>query len=267
MTRGADTAAFLRALPGHGFAPPEADVPPGLPGADTAARSAAEVSAFAAEFWALPADERVARWSALTAGAVGPARPRLRELQAGTCVEPVAQADAGAVELAALVKELVALPPRARAVRRFDWLAERATDLRRWRTASRVVLRTDLSLAALEPRLFEWLAVGRAPERVEYQTWVDARDRWRARKRRKDRTLSLAGYASAILFVTTLGVFTYQAVVHPANWHEPAPNGRRFSKDEVRTFIRYERGGRIASEPYGYPDWVRARRPKAEGVP
>lgn len=224
-------AAFLHTLPAHGFVPPEADVPADLPGADAAARSVARVAAFAAEFWAIPADERVARWGDLKATAVGPAEVRLTELQAGTCVEPAPQADADAAELAALVKELVTLQPRARAARRFDWLAGRAADVRRWRAASRVVLRTDLSLAALEPRLFEALAAGRALAGVLALTDADVLAADRDRKVRRQKWVDLVfgvAMAGVVAFVLLVAA-GYHLRSQPKPWRSksagPPPAG------------------------------------------
>lgn len=261
--------AFLRALPRHGFVPPAADVPADLPGDDAAARSAALVAAFAAEFWSIPAAERVARWGHLKATAVGPAAARLAELRAGADVVPAVQADADAAELVALVKELVTLPPRARAARRFEWLTARAAGFPRWAAAARVVLHADPPLARLEPWLFDWLTRGAAPQRIEYQTWVEARNRWRARQRRRRR------FQSPPVWVVVLLLFglslAAKAVLPrsdpPARGWSPARDAPRFTDSQIQVFLQYERGGWIKSEPYGYSDWVRAGRPTVGGNP
>ncbi len=266
MTRGAATTAFLRELARHGFVPPETDVPPELPGTAAAARSAALVAVFAAEFWSLPADERVARWGDLKATAVGPAAVRLAELRAGTCVEPVPQADAGAAELAALVKELVTLPPRARAARRFDWLTARAADVRRWRAASRTVLRTDLSLAALEPRLFEWLAVGAVPARVAGRPdrGGDGVGIGRLGRRRLAFWSFLFGVAVFLVLVANGTIGPGRA----ARQRPPAyPGEQGFTADEVRRFDQYERTGRTGASPDRWLDWVAAGRPRGASTP
>ncbi len=170
-------AAFLRALPGHGFAPPEAAVAAlggELPAGALAERFAADVRAFAAAFWSLPPAERRARWEALAARAAGPAAGWLRELRRALDERSAAPADPAAAELAALACELVVLPPRARAARRVAWLTEHAAELPRHPAAA---------AAKLDKRLAAWLTMGAAPERIDRQTWVAIRDRWRARRR------------------------------------------------------------------------------------
>ena len=113
MTR----AAFLRALPRWGFAPPAADASAILPD-DPAGCFAARVDEFAAGFWLLTPDAREVGWGALSAAAVGPAAARLADLRPGLGVVPVLPRDPDAAAVAALVRELFALPPRARAARR-----------------------------------------------------------------------------------------------------------------------------------------------------
>ncbi len=205
-------AAFLRALPAHDFAPPEADV--AALGAATlplaswlaAARFEVEVGAYAAEFWALSPADRRARWDALTARAIGPAATRLAELWSGLAVIPVSQTDPDAAQVASLVCELFTLPKSARTVHRFDWLVERGAKFRRWVAPARVVLRTDRLLPGLDLRLFDWFVLGTSPSRIEYQTWIDSRDRWRRKKRRRDRVTSMVGFiAGGCLFLWLLG--------------------------------------------------------------
>lgn len=207
-------AAFLRSLPAHGFAPPEADVAAlggDLPAGAAADRFAADVRAFAAEFWALAPADRRARWEALTARAAGPAAGWLRELRPALDEIPTAPADPATAELAGLVRELVVLPPRARAARRAAWLTEYAAELPLWPTAA--------AEARLDRRLSAWLAKGVAPERIDRQKWVEIRDRWRARRRFIDRYVNpkLTSW-SAVLILAALSLV--MKLLIPA---DPAP--------------------------------------------
>ncbi|MFO0796697.1 MAG: hypothetical protein U0804_04415 [Gemmataceae bacterium] len=173
--RPPDRTAVLRSLPRLGFAPP----PPAAVPADPHAAFAADVAAFAAAFWALPPAERRERWQGLADNPVGPAAARLMALEPGLGVEPVAQADPRAAEVARLVKELFVLPPAARAARRLAWLTAADRTGAPWATAARAVLRADLPLARLDARLFDWFTRGERPAAVgavaESAAWVRRR--------------------------------------------------------------------------------------------
>lgn len=166
-------AARLRRLPAEGFVPPHP--------AATDAAFAADVRAFAAAFWSLTPADRRARWKALAGCPVGAAAARLGDLEPGLGVVPVAQPDPRAAELSDLVRELFVLPPAARAARRVAWLT--AADRRdaKWVAASRAVLRTDLPLARLDERLFDWFSLGDRPAAVPAVAESAARVRWPGR--------------------------------------------------------------------------------------
>ncbi|MBN9123091.1 MAG: hypothetical protein J0I06_28785, partial [Planctomycetes bacterium] len=114
-----------------------------------------EVEALAARFWALAPGDRLLAWADLSRRGAAPVR--LRELEPGLDVAAPAPADPAAEELAALVRELFVLLPRARAVRRNAWLLERAAEAEKWRAAHAVLRRDAPALAALEPGL--WAAL------------------------------------------------------------------------------------------------------------
>ncbi|MFO0796699.1 MAG: hypothetical protein U0804_04425 [Gemmataceae bacterium] len=199
-------AAFLRALPGHGFTPPDGAVPAG----DAVAQFTADVRAFAAEFWALPPAERRARWESLSARAAGPAAARLGELRRSLD----AVRDPAASEVTALAYELFVLPPRERAARRAHWLTTHRPAPPRATAAP-----ANVTAARLEPQLFKWVAAGVRPERIERQTWVDLRDRRRARRRFIDRYVNpkLTGWSA---FVILAGLSLLLRLVLPET---PAP--------------------------------------------
>ena len=167
MTAPADTADFLRTLPRDGFVPAEHDVDAlaAAAGPKSAARQATDfatdVATFAADYWTHTPAARRMWWDALSARATGPAAAWLAELEAGMAVVPVPQPDTLAAAVADLVRELVTLPPAARAARRLAWF--RADDRRApgWVAAVRTVLRTDAPLARLD-----WFSLNLVPRSV-----------------------------------------------------------------------------------------------------
>jgi hypothetical protein len=265
-------AAFLRALPAHGFAPPAADVAAvegcATPAGDAADRFAAEVRAFAAGFWSLTPTDRAAKWRELSARPVGPAAAWLAELAPGLDAIRVPQRDPAAAEVAAFARELFVLPPRERAARRVEWLTTGAADFRRRKAVGRVAVRTDPWLARLEPRLFRYLESCTTPARVELQTWVEAENRVRARRWWADLAASLAGYGAGGVFLFTLVFGAYQMYVmprEPAAAPEPPPRTRpvhhEFTAEQVRAFRDYDRGPRTSGPPAWYWLWVDRGRP------
>lgn len=154
-------AALLRALPETEFVPPAERVAAANALAGTAAPVGRafdveealrdEVTGFAARFWSLAPPDRLVAWADLSRR--GADAVRLRELEPGLDVAVSTLADPAAEELAALVRELFVLPPRARAIRRNQWLLEHAADADAWRAAHAALLRDAPALAALEPRL------------------------------------------------------------------------------------------------------------------
>jgi hypothetical protein len=131
-----------------------------LPAGAAADRFAADVRAFAAEFWALAPAARRARWEALTARAAGPAAGWLRELGDALDITPTVHAEPAAAAVTAVLGELAVLPGRVRAERRRAWLADSPDQFAARRRAARSVIRDDLPLARLEPTLFDYLATG-----------------------------------------------------------------------------------------------------------
>ncbi len=160
-------AAFLRGLPDEGFLPSSERVAAANALAGTAAPVGRapdverllrdELGTFAARYWALTPAERRGAWIDLARR--GADATRLRELEPGLDVPAPALADPTAEALAALVRALFVMPPRARAIRRNTWLLEHATEVVKWRTALAVVQRDAPALSALEPRLREILAL------------------------------------------------------------------------------------------------------------
>jgi hypothetical protein len=134
-TPAAAAGAFLGSLPGDEFVPSPERVAavnalalaaaPVDPDADLG--PAAAVEDFAQRFWALPPAERREEWAALGAGVrPGPVAERLAALRAGLDVTADPVPDAAAEEVAGVARELFVLPPRARAVRRNEWLVANA---------------------------------------------------------------------------------------------------------------------------------------------
>ncbi len=166
---GPDAAlsAFLRALPGDDFLPPPeraaavnalagASVPVGKDhDAEQLLRD--EVAAFATNYWALPPAERLTAWSDLSRRATDERTAgRLLALEPGLEVGADPLADPGAEELAALVRELFVLPPRARSIRRNTWLAAHASNDGLWPqvlAAFAELCRVAPDRAALDPQL------------------------------------------------------------------------------------------------------------------
>ncbi len=168
MTAPADTAAFLRLLVRDGFVPAERDADALAAGgpksaARQAADFAAEVAAFAADYWNYAPATRRKRWADLSARAFGPAAAWLAELEAGLAIAPAPQPDTPAAAVADLARELYALPPAARAARRLTWFGADDRRAPGWVAAARTVLRTDAPLTRLEPRLFDWFSLGLVP--------------------------------------------------------------------------------------------------------
>jgi hypothetical protein len=154
-------ATFLRSLPADKFVPPAERVGAANALAGTAAPVGrnpdaerllgAEVDAFAAGYWDLEPAARLTRWSDLSRRGADAAR--LRELEPGLDVPVPPAVHPVADELARLVRELVVLPPRARAIRRNEWLLAHAAEAEKWRAASAALRRAAPELVELEPAL------------------------------------------------------------------------------------------------------------------
>jgi hypothetical protein len=190
-------AAFLRSLPACGFVPPEADVAAlggELPAGAAADRFAADVRAFAVEFWALAPPDRRARWEALTARAAGPAAARLGELRRALDVTAAAPADPAAAELAALGRELFVLPPRERTARREAWLATHADDLPRYA----ITVVTGDTNVRFDRWLSERVVDAGAPALVHRLRLVESLDR-RRRQRQRQRQRDTRGFVERCL--------------------------------------------------------------------
>ncbi|MFO0796698.1 MAG: hypothetical protein U0804_04420 [Gemmataceae bacterium] len=261
--------AVLRALPRAGFVlPPGAAVVPPNP----TAAFAADVTVFAAAYWALPPAERRARWERLSTRAAGPAAAWLAELGDALDVSQLTQPEADAAAVAAVARELATLPPGARAARRTAWLAGCVASFPRWRDAGRAACLADPMLAALDARLFAALAARHPPARVALDPWVEYQNRVRARRRWADRVASVVGYAAGLLFAGSFVVFFVAARSVPDVREVPAlrvpppPRARvaptaPFTGAEAEALAAYERNGWDGPVPRRYDEWVAAGRP------
>lgn len=167
-------AAFLRALPDAEFVPYTGSaaalnalagtaVPVG--DGETARETVrAEVAALAAGFWELDPPARRAAWEALKARTTGGDAARLRALEPGLTVVTDPLPNPEAEELAQLVRELFVLPPRARGLRRNEWLAVHTRDSLRWCAAQKMLAALAPEVAALDESLAAVLSHGKVAE-------------------------------------------------------------------------------------------------------
>jgi hypothetical protein len=176
MTR----AECYRGLAGFGFVPPEVwpvavndRLGTALPVTPTAAaaavrRVAAEADELAAEFWALPPDERRRHWAGLSARAAdGPTAAFLAHLERGLDAVTVSHPDPAADAVAGIGRELLTLRPRPRAVRRMEWLVEKVGDDKTWPATVRALWAAAPAEVGFDPQLVNELAwPGWAPRAV-----------------------------------------------------------------------------------------------------
>jgi hypothetical protein len=196
-------AAFLRTLPGDDFAPPAERVAAANALAGTAApigRDAEierllrdEVAALGARFWSLAPVDRLLAWSELSRLKAAP--EHLRSLEPGLDVVVPELSDPAAGELAALIRELFVMPPRARAIRRNTWLLERAAEADKWRAAHATLQRDAPALAALEPELRTALDPNR---RDAFAAFVEGASAGPDRPTRMSSEVALAGFAGRV---------------------------------------------------------------------
>jgi hypothetical protein len=307
-------AAFLRGLPGADFAPDagtaaalNALAGTAVPVSGEAARAAAraEVAAFAAGFWELEPPARRAAWEELRARVDAESgADRLRALEPGLAVvtDPLPHPDAD--ELAALVRELFVLPPRARGLRRNEWLAAHAHDTLRWCGAHHALRDSAPEVLALEPQLAAVLSNGAVTEafadgfavlplpepeplpnepqeeqRAEPSEY--ARAQRRAAAEAADSATSGTIWRSGwwillvVIFVVRLastmsGSGSSSTVPPPKlNW-SPQPalpdvkTGTFFSSTSIAEFERYERD-KTRPLPAQYTSWVLMGRPRTPG--
>ncbi|OWK47294.1 hypothetical protein [Fimbriiglobus ruber] len=162
-------ASFLKALQAGDFLPPESQIAAvnafsRFRGSITPATELflvdqfrADVDGFAAAYWDLSPGERWARWLDLTTRTPNAmASDRLEQLKDGLDVEATSDENPAVEELARLVRGLYVLHPRARAVARAEWVAERA-GAEEWRAAARCCGETHPPIVALDPVLFDQL--------------------------------------------------------------------------------------------------------------
>lgn len=164
-----ERADFLRRLADADFCPPEGRVAafnavagtalPVTP--EAAAEAAAEVRGrvdeFAEGYWQLPPAERRAEWERLSGWpADAPTAAHLKHLERGLDVVPATHRDPPLADLAATARELFTLRPRARAVRRLEWLDARPRSID-WHATVGRLWATDAASAELDPPLVNFL--------------------------------------------------------------------------------------------------------------
>lgn len=171
-----DRAELLCRLPGADFCPPEAwllgvaTAP--SPGAATARAkdTAAAVDEFASRYWSLTPSDRREQWDQLSSQPADlPTKAFLEHLKKGLDVGPVSAADPRAAELSAVARELFALRPRPRAVRRAAWLDTRDPQAD-WQAAVGALWATDNDAAELDPQLVAFLDAP-SPPPVSVESW------------------------------------------------------------------------------------------------
>lgn len=162
-------ADFLRRLADADFSPPEGRVvalnaAAGTPlpvTPEAAAEAAAEVrervDEFAERYWQLAPAERRAEWERLSGQAAdAPTAAHLKHLERGLDVVPATHRDPPLADLAAAARELFTLRPRARAVRRLEWLDARPRSID-WHATVGRLWATDAASAELDPPLVSFL--------------------------------------------------------------------------------------------------------------
>ena len=289
--------AFLRQLPDADFCPREAWVQAvnaraGTMAAVTAdARSAqahdtaAAVDEFAERYWTLPTDERRARWERLSARpADAPTAAFLKHLESGLGVVPAPVADPIAAEVGAVARELFALRPRPRAVRRATWLGTRDHQVN-WEEAVGRLWGADAASAELDPPLVTFLDNPSPPPTAvepsmasQYRPAYTTRDADSGREDPEQPTkrLPLAGAGGlgcgafvviAIIRVVIGGLSSVSGpkpVTPPYQYPTSVPThpNLTFSEAEIRTFEQYKVGSGGPLPPR-YAQWLLAGKPKA----
>jgi hypothetical protein len=157
---------FLRNLPASDFCPPEgaAATAGGLPvTADALARRTADtaeaVDEFAAGYWSMATADRRAEWGRLAARpADAPTAAFLKHLKKGLNVGPpvAPPGDPAVAELSDVARELFALRPRPRGVRRLAWLDARDRTVN-WQDAVGRFWHADATAAEFDPPLVAFL--------------------------------------------------------------------------------------------------------------
>lgn len=250
-----------------------------------------EVDAFAANYWARPPAERLLAWDDLSRRGAAPVR--LRELEPGLDAAAPALDDPVAEELAELFRSLFVLPPRARAIRRAEWLLARADDMDRWRAALAIVQRDAPALVTLEPGLRSALgpafdpaalAAGANAPQVSEAVAAATRQQYEpsnAHTTRPERVLagSLIGGCGPIALIVLINVLAtlFRTDPRPSRIHEPAPlygpQGtpslrRQFTAAEVAEFQQYELDKSTRKDvlpPRAYIEWRLAGGPLGTG--
>lgn len=167
-------AAFLKRLAADDFVPPEGQAAAvnrlsrfRLPMSAEAKRESAgyeraNLELFVQHFWRLAPAERARTWERLDLHCSDPeSRQVLARLKPGLDVPVIRHEDWNADKLAAFVREIFLLPPRERAVRRMEWLAEQVAGPALVERV-RLLRRHDAGTALLDPLLLNDLQQARA---------------------------------------------------------------------------------------------------------
>ncbi|MDB5307332.1 MAG: hypothetical protein JWO38_1534 [Gemmataceae bacterium] len=274
-------AAFVRRLADTGLVPPEECVaatntlvgttlPLGPAAADGSVGR--DVEQFTAEFWFLPPPGRRARWAELSARCTDrPAARRLRQVEAGLDVAAIPHRDPVAAEVASFARELFLLAPRDRAVRRVTWLVDRAARFGDLTRAARLVLKHDMPTARLDPRLFDWFALGRYPTPVAARaptdrptnslnnlpdTLIDKLELYLNKFKSVIIRIFVALIAMAIPVFAWVsspsGAWNQPGPITPLPVDPPAIPRPSVTPEQIEAFAKYDRDGQKGPPPPGY---------------
>jgi hypothetical protein len=301
-------AAFLTKLPATGFVPAgdsvaAVNVLAGLalpcdPDVESGIGVPEEIDEFIRSFWSLAPADRLAKWRELGSRSNDSIAERLLVLQAGLEVPTTPRGEPQEEEVATLARELFLLAPRARAIRRNEWLLANAARHAELVRATSELQRHIPATINLEPELFARLtrefavtqfaasAVAKplpASQLILAEpSQIESAERITNTARHTHVPSSSQGgkwpipawpiVAGVLIFfrvLLSLGTSTTSSTRVPNNVQAPpvssfyrATSGMGFSREEVDRFKRYEarHGG---TTPLRYDEWERAGKPEA----
>ena len=287
---------FLRKLPGADFSPSEESVAAlhliaGAvpPTSDEAKESLAQfeqadVEAFKAVFWLLDPAERLQRWLRLMEGWQHPQTKQLL-LLLEPALDIVMQPLGGlhADELAVLAGELFLLPPRARGVKRAEWLAEHGADPD-FKKAAIELRHANNAVVVLDPVLFAQIERPHAKFSVQAISEQEARKlalwegsrvkRVTAEAAKSQRTVSdkvgdafvemiISMLVGGVVIGACIGVWAFfrgGCSPSPRSYHESQNESKpfvprvTFTTRQIEEFIAHDPNGGTAP-PAGYVTW------------